>query len=133
MSFIAVGVTIAAVGAVGSAYAQNKAAGAQQRAANLQNKRERLSALRAMRAAQRQNEVQGVGSGTGGGSTNVGAAGAVASKAASAIGGQMMLMANAQDASKWNSYATGFGAMQSVGNLIATNSAALNDKFGGKT
>lgn len=119
MAFIATGIAITAVASVGSAYAQNKSAQAQQRAANVQNKNERLKALRQMRMASRAAEVIGVGSGTYGGTGMTGAIAGAASKTASAIGEQSALLAAARDASKWNQFATGMGALASVGGSLA--------------
>lgn len=119
MSFIGWGTAIAAVGTIGSAYAQNKTSQAQQRAANVQNKNERLRALREMRMAARRAEAMGVGSNTWGGTGMTGAIAGAASKTASAIGQQSSMLAAARDASKWNQFATGMGALASVGGLLA--------------
>ena len=119
---IAAGAAVAAgIGAVGQAYAANKAAGQQQKMANIQNARERKMALRSMRMQQRALEAQGVASGTAGSSGIAGAMGATASSTAGAIGYQGALLANAQQITNWNNMATGFGALQSVGNTILSN------------
>lgn len=112
---------LAVAGSIGQAYSANKAAGQQQKMANIQNARERKMALRSMRMQQRALEAQGVASGTAGSSGIAGAMGATASSTAGAIGYQGALLANAQQITNWNNMATGFGALQSVGNTILSN------------
>ena len=121
-----VGSAVVGAGAVGQAYAANKAAGQQQKMANIQNARERKMALRSMRMQQRALEAQGVASGTAGGSGIAGAMGATASSTAGAIGYQGSMLANAQQITHWNNMATGFGALQSVGNTMLNNPSMFN-------
>ena len=121
-----VGATVAGAGSIGQAYAANKAANQQKKMANIQNARERKMVLRSMRMQQRALEAQGVASGTVGSSGIAGAMGATASSAAGAIGYQGSLLANAQQITHWNSMATGFGALQSVGNTIMSNPSMFN-------
>ena len=124
--------TAIAVGtaAAGSAYSANQASKEQQKAANIQNARERRQQLKAIRMAQRDIEFQGQQSGTGGGSAQAQARGSVASTGAGKIGAQLQTIASANNISHWNRMGSGFGALGTVGQVLAGADMYLGEQKG---
>lgn len=115
------GAIASGAGAIGQGVMARKSALEQKKMANIQNAREKKKALSSLRLARASLEATGVGSGTSGGSSMLGAQAAEASNTASAIGFQGQMLSSNRKVSGYNSSMAGFGLLEQGGGFVQKN------------